>query len=383
MAKRSNGEGSIYKRKDGRWCGAYYDENYKRHYIYAKTQKEVKQLLKEKQNHYYTDAANVSLQDWVNIYLEKYKRNEIKETTYGTYIQYVGKHICGTPLGKKRLSDITSNMLQNFYNQKKEEGYNPKTIRHIAVIVNGAMDKAYKLRMIPENPNSYTTLPKRVPFEASYMSKEEVDKLVKESKDDPLYPIVILTLFTGMRKGEVMALKWSNINFDEKILSIEGSLSRIYSEPDEKGHRHATYTILDPKSKKSRRRIPLTKIAIEALEIQRHRQNMDKIKHGEVYIDNGLVFCDEMGGYYNQRRFMNEYHEYLKKYGVSDIRFHDLRHSFASLLLLSGVSIKVIQELMGHSSIALSMDLYTHLAEELKYKSIKEFEDFMSDNSVE
>ena len=148
--KRANGEGSIYKRKDGRWCASYYDEseNSKRHTIYGKTQAEVRRKLKERQLNPEEDLIeenDYNVERWVLFYLETYKRNEVKETTFDSYIGIYRKHILNSSIGKIQIRKITSNDLQKYYNKKVSVGYNPKTIKNIKFIINCSLKKALHL----------------------------------------------------------------------------------------------------------------------------------------------------------------------------------------------------------------------------------------------
>lgn len=367
MSKRSNGEGTIFKRKDGRWCAAYYDEEFHRNYIYGKTQAEVKQKLKnKKENKKNNSNTGYILQDWINEYLKEYKKNELKKTTYSSYEAICRKHIVGSKLGNMKLSKITSDNLQKYYNDKISEGYNSKTVRSIETILNSGLEMAVRLKLISENPNLYTTIPKKEKYEAQVLSKEEVQKIIREAKNEELYPIVVTTIFSGLRKGEVMGLMWKQIDFEERRIRVSGSLCRIESDPDENGVRHAKYEVLEPKTKKSIRTIPMLEEVYEALQEQKRRQEIDKAKYKDAYKDNGFVFANCLGDHLAQRPFMTKYHRFLQKYGITDVRFHDLRHTFASLLIESDVSMKIVQELLGHSTITTSMDIYTHISDRTK-----------------
>lgn len=372
MGRRSNGEGTLFKRNDGRWCAAYFDENYKRHYVYGKTQAEVKQKLKEKKNESpVKDRQYLSLQEWIVEFLNKYKKNELKITTYNSYMYIYRSFIKDSKLGKTRMDRVSTDMLQKFYNDKSEDGYSSKTVREIETIINSAFNMAIKLRMISENPNLYTSLPKKVKYEAKVLSKEEVDKIVSDTKNEELYPIIVVTVYTGMRKGEVMALKWENVDFQERKIYVKNSLCRVEDEqPDEKGRRHSRYEVLEPKTRKSIRTIPMLNEVYDALMEQKKRQMADKEICGEIYMDQGFVFADKTGNYIPQRPFMRKYHDFLKKYNITDIRFHDLRHTFATLLIESDVSMKVVQELLGHSTITTSMDIYTHVSDRKKEQAL-------------
>lgn len=379
MGKRSNGEGTICKRKDGRWCAAYYDEKYIRHYVYGKTQAEVKRKLKEKRNEQTIEKSveeqqeqqSITFQEWIEEFLVNYKKNEIKITTYEGYIRIYRKHIKDTQIGKTVLNRVTTEMLQGYYNDKLNEGYNSKTVRAIGIVIGAALNMAVKLKMLPENPNRYTSIPKKKKYEAAVLSAEEVRRIVKEAKAEEIYPIVVTTVYTGMRKGEVMALKWENVDFQKRRIYIKNSLCRIEGDqPDENGCRHARYEILEPKTKESVRMVPMLDEVYDALMLQKDRQESDKQRYRDIYLDQGLVFADLCGDYLPQRQFMDKYHAFLKKYGITDIRFHDLRHTFATLLIESDVSMKVVQELLGHSTITTSMDIYTHVSDEKKEQAL-------------
>lgn len=372
--KRSNGEGTIFKRKDGRWCGAYYDLEpiSKRHFVYGSTQKEVKQKLKEKMaNPISGYKSTYTLAEWIVYYLENYKKNEIKITTYGTYFETFRKHIEKSSLGKMRLDKITTSHLQQFYNEKVRDGYNPKTIKHMNVIINSALDKAYRLGYIQTNPNNLVTLPKKKAYEGKTLTPIEVMKILNEARNDDLYPIIIFTIYSGLRKGEVMAIKWSDIDFENRQVKVVGNLCRIIDGTDDKGRMIHKYQIMEPKTDKSRRIVPLMDIAIDALHLQKSRQDKEKEKYGNLYNDNDLVFAKYNGDFMNQRLFMDHFHEFLERYNITQIRFHDLRHTFASLLLEAGESPKVVQELLGHSNISTTMDIYTHLSNDIKIKAVK------------
>lgn len=373
MSKRCNGEGSIYKRKDGRWSGAYFDEQYVRRYVYGKTQSEVKKKLKEKQILMTVKHKPYLLQDWICEFLENYKKNELKITTYNTYMSCYRKHIKDSWLGNMKLEGVKSGDLQKYYNEKIKVGYSSKTVRAIEVLLNEALDMAFKLRMISQNPNLLTVIPKKTKYEAKVLTIEEVERILTETKEEELYPIIATTLYTGMRKGEVMALKWENVDFEERRIFITTSLCRIENDNlDEKGQRHSSYQIMEPKTKKSIRMIPMLDEVYEALVEQKKRQEKRKIAYADIYVDQGFVFDDVTGNYLPQRQFMNKYHKFLKKYGITDIRFHDLRHTFASLLIESDVSMKIVQELLGHSTITTSMDIYTHVSDRKKKQALSQ-----------
>ena len=239
-------DSKIYKRKDGRWCVSYYgmETNARRHYLYGKTKSEVKLKLAElehpiqsqqqdeavrnvekeepvievssvepeaeskedamvKLNGANSDAGTKwTLQAWVRYYLETYKKNEIKETTFDSYMGIYRRRIAKSKIGKSKLEDLTGDDFQKEYNQMVSDGCKASTIRHLFILINMALNRAVQLRYIMENPNQLVTLPRKNRFEGKTLTAEEARRIFEKAKDDELYPIVALTLCTGLRKGE-------------------------------------------------------------------------------------------------------------------------------------------------------------------------------------
>ena len=371
--RRLKGEGTIFRRKDGRWCGAYYDTSNqpKRHFVYGTSRREVQAKLEQKRTQdALGEKKDFLLQDWVLEYLQNYKKNEIKETTYSTYLFFWRRNLQGTQLGQILLSKLNTRDLQAYYNQMQAQGYSSKTLHHLKVLLGSALKQAVREHFIGENPNEYTILPRKKAYTPNIPSKEEILELVQKAKADPLYPIIITTAFTGMRKGEVMGLRWENVDFEERTIHVRQSMCRVLEGPDENGKYHSAYKLLEPKTRKSIRDIPMAEAVYEALQLQQKYQETEKNEYKDIYIDRGLVFAAYDGGFISQRGFMDEYHLFLKRYGVTNCRFHDLRHFFASLMLDSGASMKVISELLGHSQISISMDLYTHVYDSVKKRAV-------------
>ena len=380
--KRGNGEGTIYKRKDGRWCGAFYSEaDNKRHFVYASSYKRVKAKMREKSlESTLMDSDNrddpevkYSLEDWIWEYLEVYKRNELKPSTFTGYTTVWRKHIKGSVIGKMNLPKIRPANIQGFYNQKLKAGLSVKSIWQIRNLISTALKQAVREGFIESNPDEYIVLPKKSRYEPSILTPEEIRKIVEEAKDDPLYPIVVTALFTGMRKGELMALQWKNVDFKHRRIFVERSLGVLLHQEGSDGKFHNAYELVEPKSKKSKRFIPMADTVVEALRIQRARQDENRRRYAEIYKESDFVFTEEDGEIINQKGFMNRYHTFLKKYGITDCRFHDLRHSFASLMLQRGVDFKTLSDILGHSQISTSLDIYAHVYDSSKAIAVEDF----------
>lgn len=375
MAKRTNGEGTIYKRADGRWCAAYY-VGIKRKFLYGKSQKEVKYKLKalmeeEKENEQLTDTGSLTLQSWVLQYLKDYKVNEIKASTMNTYMTFYRKHIADSDIGEMELQEIQTNDLQRYYNRKLKEGLSAKTVRHLSVIIREALTQAVRLRYIRNSPQEGVILPKKEKYEGKTLSQSDVLKLLKEAVDEPLYPLIMTAIFTGMRKGEILGLQWKNVDLDNGYIKVEKSLCRVADGVDEKGRYRTKVVLLEPKTAASKRIIPITSQLVDILE--HHRERQEKYKKEAVDFYNSeldLVFANYLGDFMSEREVLRGFYTVLDKYEIPRVRFHDLRHTYASLLMESETDSKVIQELLGHSSISTTLDIYTHLKMEQKRNSV-------------
>lgn len=382
MGKRSNGEGGIYKRADGIWCGQYYevvDGVKKRKSVYGKTQKIVKGKLEERfnqLNNQVNEVKSVSLEGWVYEWLNEYKKNMLKQTTYENYIIYYETHIKDSKIGKMELDKLTTNDFQSYYNDKLQNGrsdgkgqLSPRTVRYLHIIISGAIDQAVKNGLVDRNVSRNVVLPAKKHKEIQPLSIKEVNIFLESIKNDRLFALYLLEITTGMRKGEILGLKWNNIDFANKRLTIQQSLCNVrdYSNSDRK----YKLVLMEPKTEKSKRTLPLNDAVIAALTKHRNRQSIEKQMYAEIYIDNDIVFAREDGQFINPRELLRRYQVLLKKAGIEQKRFHDLRHTFASILLNEKESPKVIQELLGHANISTTMDIYSHVLEETKVKTVE------------
>lgn len=383
MAKRSNGEGTIFKRSDGRWCASRYVDvgngKFKRKYVYGKTQKEVKEKLKKLES--YTapkETDTILLQEWMMEWMREYKEPILKQTTYENYMMNIQTHIVNSEIGKSELAKLTTDQLQKFYNSKLQgkggkEKLSRRTVEYLHTIIGGALSQAYRNELLPKNVNDFTVLPRKDKQEIEPLTIEELQKVLIAAKDTRLYDLLVVEIYTGMRKGEILGLQWENVDFEKKMLYVKKNLCRVKNK-DSTDKRKTKLVLMEPKTKKSVRAIPLTEEAIHILKIHRKRQNEEKMRFRDIYRDQGIVFAKPDGGFEDPREILRSFHKILEEAGVRKCRFHDLRHTFASILLNEGESMKVIQELLGHSTITTTMDIYSHVAKETKEKSVKVIE---------
>lgn len=304
---------------------------------------------------------------WILEWLDLYKKNYLKATTYENYLIYMEKHILSSSIANIDITKLTSKDLQVFYNEKLDSGLSNRTVRYIRTIIGGALNQAEKNGMLSRKPNKATILPPKENHEIIPLNIEEVNKILDEAKGSEFYPLVLLEMFTGLRKGEILGLCWSDIDFERNILTVKRNLCRIQMGIDSKsGKKNYEYRLLEPKTESSKRRIFLPENVMQILKKHQNEQQIIREKNAEIYQDRKLVFARSDGNYISPRQVLRIFHRILDNAGVRRCRFHDLRHTVASILLNEGEEMKVIQELLGHSTITTTMDVYSHLSDQKK-----------------
>lgn len=369
MAKRrGNGEGSIYKRPNGNWVGQIsvgYDPatgKLKRKSFYGKTRKEVavkiNQALQELRSGTYVEPTQTTFGEWLDKWLTLYKKGQLKPSTYESYETLINVHIKPC-LGKVPIAKLNADLLQSFYKEKLEKGrvdgkggLSTRMVRYFYTIIREALQEAVIGGLLARNVADATTPPIIKNKKVRPLEEEELLAFFETAREDRLFAAYFLAATTGLRCGELLGLCWDSVDLEHCTITIQRQLLVLKS-----GLVLAETT----KSKSSRRSIVLTDDAIRELKAYRKRQAQEKLLLGEAYQDNGLVFCKDNGAPLDPREFTKHFQRLLEKAGLPKVRLHDLRHTHASLLLARGVHPKVVQERLGHSSIAITLDLYSHL----------------------
>ncbi len=371
MARRGHGEGSIYQRKDGRWVANIMLENRKRKYIYGKTRKEVQEKLKVALRELEQGTLVTGPQQTVAQYLHEWlmvHKQVIRPRSYERYEAIVRLHLVPM-LGKLPLQKLTGQHLQRLYAEKLESGLSSTTVSAIHSMLHTALDDAIKLGILTRNVCEAVSPPRKVHKEMKPLNPEQVRQLLEAAKGHPQEALFILALATGMRRGELLGLKWQDINFVQGVLQVQRALTRM---PTGLGYKET-----EPKTRKSRRSIVLTAFAVEALKKHQARQLELKKAAGDAWEEHDYVFCNAAGRHLHPGHdVLEELKKLLKKVGLPDVRFHDLRHSTATLLLSKGVHPKVVQEILGHSEISMTLDTYSHVLPTMQKAAMEGLNDF-------
>ena len=350
----------IYKRKDGRYEGRYTiqtPDGPKRKRVYGRKYKEVQRKLAEAMG----DAArglvfddeNMTVGEYLDRWLSDAVRGSVRESTFDRDSYLVRSHIKPI-IGRRKLAKLTALDVQRLYRDRLDSGLSPSTVNKIHTVLHKALSQAVRWELIPRNPTDAVKAPRPVSEEMHPLSAEEARRLLEAAKDVELQALYVLAVHTGMRQGELLGLKWSDVDLENRRLSIQRTLTRINNG------KHVT--LGDPKTRKSRRTVGLTPQAVDALRRHLARQMADIERLGDSYQDQGLVFSTKVGTPINPSNLrQRSLAPLLKRAGLPHIRFHDLRHTCATLLLGKGVHPKFVQELLGHATIAITLDTYSHV----------------------
>ena len=362
MAKRrSNGEGSIRKRKDGRWEGRYTagidPETGKQIFknVLGKTQTEVKEKLKqalsESQKLDFTKQGKYTVAQWMEEWFENVCKLKVRPSSHQTYRGYIDNHI-DPNIGKIQLEKLRTMDLQKLYRRLMNQGrverieakYQPKglsakTVRNIHQVISSAMDFAVAQKIIMENPCHAVALPKVEHREMHTIPADQLQAFLNEAKASGVYEMYYIELATGLRRGELLGLKWGDIDLAAGIIRVHRQIARINGEIVE----------APLKTKNSYRVVSISPQAVEVLREQ-------KCKTKDEYI-----FPSPNGGPISPDSVNNMLKRVLERAGIPKVRFHDLRHTFATLALQNGVDIKTVSGMLGHFSAGFTLDTYAHV----------------------
>lgn len=382
MSKRGNGEGSVCRRPDGRWQGSITigrDDRGRliRKYFYGKTRKETSEKLNRaieelRDNRFINKSDNPTVEQWCHEWLWSYKRNSVKQKTFDQYETILRTHII-PDIGDIRLADLKTMHIQRIINKMYDSGLSHRTIEVMKIVMHAALKQAQRNKLVSENVCENVVLPRKQPKHIRVLNEDEQTKLIAALKDNYIGRGLLFALYTGMRRGEVLALKWSDYDKNEKTISITKALSRVrtYNKDGNK----TMLTVTTPKTDTSIRTVPLIDKAVELLAEHKRKQERYMELVGDYYTDNDLIFSSSRGDYLDPGNFNRKLNKTVKKIGIAQISPHALRHSFATRGLEAEVSLKAMQELLGHSSITVTGDIYTHILKEQKRKEISKLND--------
>jgi integrase len=373
--RRANGEGGVTRRKDGTWMARYSVQTptgRKRKVIYAKSHEEARRRLTEaiaeRDKGLVYDSGGVTLEEYLGRWLEDSVRGSVKVTTHAGYERVARLHVCPT-LGSTKLSALAPAHLQTLYRTKLDERLAPKSVKYIHTTLHRALKQAVRWGLVPRNVAAAVDAPRVVTPEMRPLSPIQARQLLQVAKANRLEALYVLAVTTGMRQGELLGLGWEDVDLEAGVVRVRRTLTLAKGGP----------RLTEPKTRGSRRSIRLTASAVETLERHRERQEAEVAARGGEWIEWGLVFCTRRGTPIRRDNLHDRcWKPLLRRAGLPDIRFHDLRHTCATLLLTKGVHPKIVSEMLGHSSIAITLDTYSHVMPGMQEAAARAMEDIVS-----
>lgn len=357
--RRGNGEGAVYKRGDGRWVAAvdlgWHDGKRKRKVVYGATRREVSEKLKVLARDAQRGALVLDdrrpLGDFLDVWLSDVVKPSVRDRTYLAYEEKVRVHV-KPALARVPLNKLTTVHVQRMLAAKTASGLSNRTVEFIWQVLSRALNVAVRWNLVARNVAALASPPRPRHDEVQPFSIDQLRAILAAAADDRFEAAFVLAVTCGLRRGEILGLKWSDIELDDQpSLRVRRVLQRV-------GRELATG---DPKSSKSRRTIALSKLAVSSLRRHRARQAEARLAVGAAWREEDWVFTVADGGPVDPRNLLRAWHGVLARAALPKRPLHHARHGAASLMLSEGLPLKLVQETLGHSTMRLTADLYGHL----------------------
>lgn len=354
MKRRANGEGYVRQRKDGLWETMVSVGDGRRTSVYGRSQREVlakrDELVKSIAGGLPVSSARHTLGEYLDQWLAA-KAGKVRPRVHQRYGELLRVHVAPA-LGRMPLAKIGPQHLERLYGQRVSAGVSKGTVRNVHAVIRNALGQAERWGQVARNVATLVTPPAVDRPEMRTLDEEQLPRFLAAAAGERFEALFVVAVTTGMRQGELLALRWQDTNLERNTLSVTRSLSWTKAGP----------VFNPPKTKKSRRQIELTKTAIAALRAHRTRQLEQRLAIADAWDDQGLVFPNEVGRPMDGSNLSErDLRRVLVKAGLEPIRFHDLRHTAATILLGRGVHPKIVSEMLGHADVRVTLDLYSHV----------------------
>jgi integrase len=354
--KRGNGEGTIRQRADGLWEARMSLPHVPRKSMYGKTRHEAARKLAAATRDRDKGLPVVrgerqTVGQFLTGWLQQVRATRRYRTWQG-YEAHTRLHLVPA-IGSAVLSRLTAQQVQQLLAGKLAEGLSHTTVRHIHATLHCALERAVKLELVVRNVCDLVDAPQFARTERIVLTADEARRFLEAAHGDRLEALYVLVLTTGLREGEILGLRWRHVHLDRRTLDVRGNVQRIEGRP----------TIQEPKNPHSERQVLLTQMAVDALRRHQARQSEERQLLGDAWQEHDLVFPSQIGTpMYAQNLLGRSFYPIRRRADVPPVRFHDLRHSAATLLLAQGIHPKIVSEILGHSRIGVTMDLYSHVS---------------------
>lgn len=343
----------------------------------SEAEKKLRGLMRQVDEGNYVNPGNLTTADFLKRWLQEYAVPQLGPRTSEEYTGIVEKHLI-PGLGKIALKDLKPEHIQKFYADSlaaprrdgKPGTISTLTARHFAMALHRALTHAVKWGLLPRNPADAVDAPKYLRVDMNIMNESDIEKLLNTARNTKYYPVFYLAIFTGMRRSEFCALKWGDIDLILGQVSVSRTIHQLKDN---------SLVFRPTKTVKGRRSVSLTPSTIMILRAHRERQEALKMElTGRPLDDNDMVFCHDDFTPLKPDTVSGAWAELAERAGMKEIRLHDCRHSHASILLRQNIHPKIVQERLGHSSIAITLDTYSHVAPGLQQAAALRFDEALN-----
>jgi integrase len=342
-----------------------------------KTSKEAEKYLTEQLNAIdkgtYIEANKMSFGEYLDYWLKNYAEPNTAPKTFEGYDYIINTHIKPL-LGQIELYKLQPLHLQEYYTLKMEDGrtdgnggLSAQSVKHHHRLISKAVRDAVKWQFVIRNVAEAVNPPKPKKQEMKTLEGEQIAVLLNTAKSSQYYPVIFTAIYTGMRRGEVLGLRWEDVDLENKIVYVRQALQAVKG----KG-----LIFKDPKTGKGRS-VAMTDRLVQMLRSHKAEQNKRKLLLGESYEDYGLVFCQGNGKPFQPSELTRAYNKLIKKAGVTPVRFHDLRHTHATLMLKQQIHPKIVSERLGHSKVGITLDTYSHVLPNMQKEAADQFDQIL------
>jgi integrase len=371
VGRRAHGEGTIYKRSDGLWVAQLRLPNGERRTLYSQKKSVVQDKLRVLR-HAAEDGVlpaidrRISVEQYLDRWLEAI-RGSVRPSTYVSY--ELNARRLKKLVGRAQLSALTPAMIQTAYSKLSGQGLSPRSVLQIHATLHRALGQAVKWGLTVRNPSEAVDRPRPARIEMSTLSVDELMRLFEAARGTRMYAVFVLLGTTGMRLGEALGLKWDDIDLPGRRLVIRRALQR---------HAGVGLRFVEPKTSRSRRTVHLTELAVDALVAHKAHTELLRQVARDRWRESGLVFTSTVGDGMEAGVVNDNLRRLLAKAGLPHIRVHDLRHTVATILLQGGAHPKLVQDLLGHSTVTLTLDTYSHVTPALHLEATRRLDEVMN-----
>ncbi len=375
MTKRSNGEGTIRSkpRPDGRWEARYtvqVDGVWRRRYVMGRTKEDVAKRLRAALNARDSGSLPAPARETVGTYLAGWLAGAeatVRPRTRDSYRQIVRTHLIPR-LGRIAITKLGPQQVQRMYGDLLAAGLSPKTIGNVHGVLHRALQQAFRWRLLPTNVADLVDPPRVPRREMKALSPDQARDVLRAAEDDPLEALYRLAISAGLRQGELLALRWPDLDLDRGAVRVVATLEQ---------RRGQVPVLAQPKSDRSRRQVDVGPATVEALRAHKARAIREALAAGRAYDRAGFVFSRPDGRPLSMSIIGKDWTRLNARAGAPPVRFHDLRHTAATLLLSRGVHPKIVSELLGHSSVSITLDTYSHVVPSMQREAARVMDDLL------